>query len=113
MSPLEIWHTRVDLARAVRQIDDRSLKRQLSTILAKTAGRLEQDDNFPHLVKGKRARIADRPPLIYHFSEQSDARHRLATERVFAAYNDCLAPEVQHLLGRYRLCDVAFKVVGV
>jgi len=32
---------------------------------------------------------------------------------VFAAYNDCLAPEVQHLLGRYRLRDVAFKVVGV
>src|SRR5215470_8890637 len=44
LSPLEIWHTRVDLARAIQQIEDRSLKRQLSTILAKTAGRLEQDD---------------------------------------------------------------------
>jgi hypothetical protein len=84
LSPLEIWHTRIDLARAIQQIEDRSLKRQLGAILAKTAGRLEQDDNFPHLVKGKRARIADRPPLIYHFSEQGDARHRLATERVFA-----------------------------
>src|SRR5215470_14765510 len=113
LSPLEIWHARIDLARAIQQIEDRSLKRQLSTILAKTAGRLEQDDNFPHLVKGKRGRIADRPPLIYHFSEQSDARHRLASERVFASYNNCLAPELQYLLGRYRLRDVAFKVVGV
>jgi uncharacterized protein (DUF2252 family) len=113
LSPLEIWHTRVDIAQAIQEIEDRSLKRQLSAILAKTTGRLEQDDNFPHLVKGKRARIADRPPLIYHLSEQSDARHRLATERVFASYNNCLAPELQYLLGRYRLHDVAFKVVGV
>jgi uncharacterized protein (DUF2252 family) len=113
LSPLEIWHTRIDLARAIQTIEDRPLKRQLSAILAKTTGRLEQDDNFPHLVKGKRPRIADRPPLIYHFSEQSDARHQLATERVFAAYNDCLAPELRYLLGRYRLNDIAFKVVGV
>src|SRR5204862_5367738 len=55
----------------------------------------------------------DRPPLIYHFSETSDARHRLATERVFAAYHDCLAPERRCLLNRYRLMDTAVKVVGV
>jgi len=92
LSPLEVWHSRIDLTQAVRQIDDRSLKRQLAAIVSKTAGRLEQDDNFPHLVKGKRARIRD---------------------HVFASYYNCLTPERRWLIEQYRLKDVAFKVVGV
>jgi uncharacterized protein (DUF2252 family) len=113
LTPLQIWHYRIDLAQVIESIEDRTLKRQLGAILARTAGRLEEDDNFPHLVKGKRAQIADRPPLIYHFGNESDARHRLATERVFGSYHDCLASAVQYLLGRYQLSDTAFKVVGV
>ncbi len=113
LSPLEVWHSRVDLARAIRQIEDRSLKRQLTAILSKTVGRLEKDDNFPHLVKGKKPRIADRPPLIYHFTSDRDARHCLATERVFASYHDCLTPDRRVLIERYRLEDIAVKVVGV
>ena len=82
-------------------------------ILAKAGKRLEQDDNFPHLVKGKRPRIADRPPLIYHFTKNDDPRHRLDAERVFDTYSHRLPPERLYLLERYELKDIAFKVVGV
>jgi uncharacterized protein (DUF2252 family) len=112
-SPLQVWHSRVDLAQEVQRIDDRSLRSQLNAILSKTAGHLEEDDNFPHLVTGKQARIADRPPTIYHFTGKGDALHRVASERVFAAYHDCLAPERRCLFERYALKDVAVKVVGV
>jgi hypothetical protein len=82
LSPLEIWHCRIDLAREVEHIEDRRLRRQLHAVLAKAGKRLEQDDNFPHLVKGKQVHIADKPPLIYHFTRKSDARRRINTERI-------------------------------
>jgi len=114
LSPLEIWHSKVDLAREIERIDDSSLRRQLTAIVAKTIQHIEEDDNFPHLVKGKKPRIEDRPKLIYHFTgTRADARHRVDERRVFASYQERLAPERRCLLERYALKDVAFKVVGV
>jgi len=113
LSPLEIWHSKIDLAREIERIDDRSLRQKLSAIVSKVAGHLEEDDNFPHLVKGKAGRIEDRPPLIYHFMGRRDARHRVDERSVFASYQDSLAPERRCLIERYALKDVAFKVVGV
>jgi len=113
LSPLEVWHSKIDLAQEVEHIEDRALRRQLFAILSKTVGRIEKDDNFPHLVKGKQARIEDRPPLIYHFTGRGDARHRVDAKHVFACYQDRLAPDRLCLIERYALKDVAFKVVGV
>jgi uncharacterized protein (DUF2252 family) len=113
LSPLEIWHSRIDLTREIERIEDRALRRQLDAILSKTVGHLEEDDNFPHLVKGKKPRIEDRPPLIYHFTRRGDTRHRVDAKRVFASYQNRLTPERLCLIERYALEDVAFKVVGV
>jgi uncharacterized protein (DUF2252 family) len=113
ITPLEIWHSKIELAREIRRIDNRALRRRLERILANAGKRLERDDNFPHLVKGKRPRIADRPPLIYHFSRKDDRRHRLHAERVLGTYRDRLPPERLYLLDHYELKDIAFKVVGV
>jgi uncharacterized protein (DUF2252 family) len=65
------------------------------------------------LVKGKQARIEDRPPLIYHFAPKGDARHHVDAKRALDAYAARLAPDRQCLIERYSLKDVAFKVVGV
>jgi Uncharacterized protein conserved in bacteria (DUF2252) len=113
LSPLEIWHSRIDLAREVQHIEDRRLQRQLHAVLAKAGKRLEQGDNFPHLVTGKQVRIADKPPVIYHFTRKSDARHRIDAERIFASYKKRLSPERRCLFERYVLRDMAFKAVGV
>jgi hypothetical protein len=92
---------------------DRALRRRLHAIIAKAGKRLEEDDNFPHLVGGKQARIADKPPVIYHFARSRDPRHRINAERVFASYRKRLPPERLYLFDRYVLEDVAFKAVGV
>jgi uncharacterized protein (DUF2252 family) len=113
LSPLEVWHSRVELQREIARIDDRALRDKLLVILAKARDHLAQDDNFPHLVRGKQPRIEDRPPLIYHFTKKGDARHHLDAERVLGAYQDRLAPDRLCLLNRYAMKDVAFKVVGV
>jgi len=113
LSPMEIWHSRIELAREVKRIKARSLRRKLHAILTKAGKRLEQDDNFPHLVTGRRARIADRPPLIYHLTQKGDAKHRINAERMFASYQTRLPPERLRLVERYAMKDIAFKAVGV
>jgi hypothetical protein len=112
LSPLEIWHSRIDLTREVEHIENRRLRRQLHAILAK-AGKRPQDDNFPHLVSGERVHIADKPPVIYHFTRKSDPGHRIDDERIFATYKKRLSPEILCLFERYVLRDIAFKAVGV
>jgi uncharacterized protein (DUF2252 family) len=113
LSPLEIWHSKMILAREIERIEDRVLRRELQRILARARDHLTEDDNFPRLVKGKQARIEDRPPLIYHFAPKGDARHHVDAKRALDAYAARLAPDRQCLIERYSLKDVAFKVVGV
>ena len=59
LSPLENWHGRIELASEVERINQRSLRRELEGILSKASDHLAEDDNFPHLVKGKQARIGE------------------------------------------------------
>jgi hypothetical protein len=112
LSPLEIWHSKIDLAREVKHIEDQRLRRNLHAILAKAGKRLEQDDNFPHLVKGTQVHIADKPPVIYHFTRKRDPQHRIGAEDVFVTYKNRLSPEILCLFERYILKDMAFKAVG-
>jgi uncharacterized protein (DUF2252 family) len=113
LSPLEIWHSRIELTHEVEQIDDRQLRRRLHAVLTKAGKRLDEDDNFPHLVTGSRPRIADKAPLIYHLSKTGAASQRINAERLFASYQARLSPERLHLVERYAMKDIAFKAVGV
>jgi uncharacterized protein (DUF2252 family) len=113
LTPLEIWHSKIDLAQEIKRIDNAALRHKLTAVIAEAGKRLVEDDNFPHLVRGDQARIADRPPLIYHLTKEGDPHHRLHAERVFATYRQRLSPERLYLLDRYVLKDIAFKVVGV
>src|SRR5712671_3766439 len=114
LSPLEIWHSRIDLEQEIKQIGNSDLRRQLVGVIAKARGEgLSKDDNFPHLVSGDRPKIVDKPPTIFHLDPKADARHRLGVERVFAAYRKCLNPDRQRLLDRFTMKYLAFKAVGV
>jgi uncharacterized protein (DUF2252 family) len=113
LSPLQVWHSRIDLALEIAHIEDAALRRRLFGIISKTSGKLEEDDNFPHLVTGKQPHIADRPPRIYHFEGKRDPRQRVDSTRVFSGYGARLTPERRCLIERYMLRDVAFKAVGV
>src|SRR5262245_46939391 len=113
LSPLEVWHSKIMLAREIDRIQDPALQRELKSILVKARDHLAEDDNFPHLVKGKQQRIEDRPPLIYHFSVKDTSNHHIDAERALEAYAARLPPDRLCLIDRYALKDVAFKVVGV
>jgi uncharacterized protein (DUF2252 family) len=114
LSPLEIWHSRIDLEQELKLLSSKALQRKLTRIIAKARGQgLDKDDNFPHLVSGSELRIADRPPTIFHLHPNADARHRFDAERVFTFYRDCLSADRRHILDRHKIVDFAFKAVGI
>jgi uncharacterized protein (DUF2252 family) len=113
-SPLEIWHSRIDLEQELDLIGDGALQRKLAGVIARARGAgVAKDDNFPHLASGEDPRIVDKPPTIFHLDPKADIKHRLSAERVTAAYKRTLGPDRCKLLDRFIMKDIAFKVVGV
>jgi uncharacterized protein (DUF2252 family) len=114
LSPLEIWHSRIDLEQEIDTIGSAALRRKLAGVIARARGEgLSRDDNFPHLVSGEDPKIVDKPPTIFHLDPKADVHHRLSAERVFAAYRKSLSPDRRRLLDRFAMKDLAFKAVGV
>ncbi len=113
-SPLEIWHSRIDLEQELKRIESPELRRSLSTVIRHAQRRgLDKDDNFPHLVTGREPRIADKKPRIFHIDHHTLGGRKIDFARGFALYRDTLTPDRTVLLDRYQLKDVAFKAVGV
>ena len=113
-SPLEIWHSRIDLEQERKRIKNPVLRRSLSTLIARARWRgLEKDDNFPRLVRGAEPRIADNKPTIFHLPPSADPKRRIDPQRVFGQYRESLTPDRATLLDRYGMRDLAFKAVGV
>jgi uncharacterized protein (DUF2252 family) len=114
LSPLEIWHSKIDLEKEIGVIGNGGLRRKLSGIIDKARGEgLSKDDNFPHLVSGADARIVDKPPTIFHLDPKADARHKIDAAHLFEAYRKGLNPDRNRLLDRFIMKDIAFKAVGV
>lgn len=107
LPPIEAWNGRIDLARAIRAVDEPRIRRAVEKHLAQV---LESGAKGFGLVEEKRGKacIREKPPLVYHLS-----KHALHAEKAFAAYAETLQEDRQILLRRYMLRDVAFKVVGV
>jgi uncharacterized protein (DUF2252 family) len=107
LAPLDAWNTRIDLSAALDDIDPpklrRKLRKRLATVLA--AGR----EHFG-LVEATNGnwRIKDKPPLVRRLS-----KHELHARKAFTSYAETLQEDRRILLQRYRLRDIAFKVVGV
>ncbi len=114
-TPLEVWYTRMDLDREVKQIADDKLREIISPTLVKAKKDLAADDNFPHLATTKAgvAHIEDRPPLIYHFDTAATKGYKIHAHSAFTDYQGSLLPERRVLVEHYSLSDIAFKVVGV
>jgi uncharacterized protein (DUF2252 family) len=112
-SPLQIWHSRIDLEQELKRIDSPEMRRSVSTLIRRARARgLDEDDNFPHLVTGE-PRIADKPPTIFHIGPKTLGGRTIDFPRTFDLYRETLTPDRTVLLDRYRLRDVAFKAVGV
>jgi len=112
MDPLGVWYAKTSAADFVKSLP-RGLRKNVKKRIEKAANRDGAEFDFPKLAGsvGGQIRITDQPPLIFHPETTPEADEALGD--LFHAYRRSLADDRRILLDRYRLVDVAIKVVGV
>ncbi len=113
LDPLHAWQSDVDVAKMLTGIADTRLRqRELKNL--HTAAEAHRK-GYPKLLERHKSgwRIRPRPPLVTPLSDQYDDTHELVARTAFESYKLSMPEDRGVLLDRYRLTDVAFKVVGV
>ena len=110
---IDVWYERIDfepLLKNLPRTSDRT--RDLKTVDKARRKNLPLHI-LPTVAKGGKDKIKDDPPLIFHQQEQQSPAYLRRMESAFERYDQSLAPPFRVLFNRYRLRDVALKVVGV
>jgi uncharacterized protein (DUF2252 family) len=112
MRALRVWYSRLDAEVFVKEARSVSSKKAWASI-EKKAKSQTAEHILPRIaaVKNGRAQILDHPPLVYH-TRTSDLTRKNVTA-MFHKYRETLPDERRVILDRYRVVDVARKVVGV
>jgi uncharacterized protein (DUF2252 family) len=112
---LDVWYANLDFERIIPQIADEETRKRAQKILAKARQRSVVEHDFPQLVTtaGLRPEIKENPPLIYHWREQGQLEFTANVQQAFARYRETLEEDRRLLLDRFKLVDIAVKVVGV
>jgi uncharacterized protein (DUF2252 family) len=110
------WYAAIDLEALVATGTDEDFRPFMRRNVLETTQASEQHHELVKLThqEGDTPHITDAPPLIYHLDDvRKHHNYYRAIERAFQEYRATLDPSRQILLDRYRLVDVANKVVGV
>src|SRR5262249_40146639 len=113
---LDSWYAAIDLEALVTSGIDRDFRRFTRRKVIESAGSNTQHHELHKLTHEEvhTPRIPDAPPLVYHVDDmQAHKRYHRAVEHSFEEYRATLDPARRILLDRYRIVDVAIKVVGV
>jgi len=112
MAALEVWYSHLDVKLLAEKAESPRAQKHWLKIIDKAAQQTS-GDQFPKItsVRNGRARISDRPPLIYHVREVSGRGNHV--HKMFQRYRDSLPYERRIVLDRYKVVDIARKVVGV
>jgi uncharacterized protein (DUF2252 family) len=116
MDPLDRWYQRVEFDAILEQA--RSAPKSARQRLAETAGKAGKKNRLGALAKltevvDGRRRFRERPPLIQRFEPNEFDGEFDRVVDFFLRYLDTLPADRRQLLLRYRVSDLALKVVGV
>jgi uncharacterized protein (DUF2252 family) len=115
MRTLDVWYATLDFEQIIPQIEDEVTRKRAEKMLARARQRSVVEHDFPQLVTtaGLRPEIKENPPLIYHWREQGQEEFTANVQQAFACYRETLQEDRRLLLDRFKLLDIAIKVVGV
>ena len=114
MRALDVWYSRIDAQAVQTMIRQANLRKRLLQRVKKAYQKDVAGKGFPKLVEVEgKPRLRDVPPLIYHRPEDQGEEFEARMTKALAEYRRTLPYERRQLLDRYRLTDVAIKVVGV
>jgi uncharacterized protein (DUF2252 family) len=114
MDPLRVWYSNIS-AEDIIEIVPKAVQKRMRKRIAKATSGSGSELDFPKLagsIAGQ-TRITDQPPLIFHPEDVHAPETWAEIDKVLHDYRETLADDLRRLLDRYRLVDVAIKVVGV
>jgi uncharacterized protein (DUF2252 family) len=115
MPILDVWYASMDVEELIPTIQDDEARERMEKRLQKARKRSVLEHDFPELVHtgGLAPTIKENPPLIYHPREKAYEEMFATVQRAFDRYRETLQEDRRLLLERYKLMDIAIKVVGV
>jgi uncharacterized protein (DUF2252 family) len=115
MRSLDVWYDTITVERVMAEVSSEEVRKRITRRIQKARQQSTAEYIFPKLAEhhGALPRIKDDPPLIFHASEEQAPGMRTQYRESLASYRESLAEHVRVLFDRFRLCDLAIKVVGV
>ena len=115
MAALDVWYARVDKKALLASLSDADTLARFRKRIAKEQARTVVETDFPKMVEGSGGKfvIKDDPPLIYHDQAINLESDRDNILKAFGQYRMSLQDDRRVLFDRYRVVDIAIKVVGV
>jgi uncharacterized protein (DUF2252 family) len=120
MSSLDVWYAHLDMdrlipefLRALDRVRTPAVWKAIAT--ARAHDSMQAFDRLTTIVDGE-PRIVHDPPIVVPLEELIGVDHetvRSALDQMVFSYRQTLQWDRRHLLGQYRLVDIAHKVVGV
>jgi uncharacterized protein (DUF2252 family) len=111
MSPLEVWYDRLTAETLIAMAPDPAIKKWRQKIMEKAQQRTSEY-LYPQIVApvGGTPRLVDQPPILFHSDEKDAAA---LVQQALESYRLTLSDERRVLFDRYRMVDIAYKVVGI
>lgn len=115
MPVLEAWYDSFDLDDLLDAVGENTGQKKSKRKLEEATERSSHALEFEKLAVRSRPepRIREQPPLIYHLDDERGRHFRDQVEESYLRYRESVLPHVAQVLDRYRLVDIAMKVVGV
>jgi uncharacterized protein (DUF2252 family) len=114
MGYLEVWYNRID-DKAILDTLSPKVRRRAERVLdkARAKGHVQVLDKLTEQVDGEHRIIENAPLIVRETHTEQGMPIDVALDKMLRPYLDSLTDDRRRLLSRYRIIDVARKVVGV
>jgi uncharacterized protein (DUF2252 family) len=115
MTVLDSWYDKITIEEVLQGLSQEGVKSTLPAQLRKLSQKTIAEHYYPKLVDTTTdtPKIKDTPPLIYHHPNQSSSDFLDVAMDGLRRYRLSLADHYKVLLDRFKIRDLAMKVVGV
>ncbi len=112
---LDVWYASFEAEDLFARIEDTKVRARTQKRLNKARNVCAFADDFPKLVdtSGEAPALRDNPPTTYHHLQRGDEEFHEIVGSIITHYRDSLGEDRRVLLDRYRVKDMAIRVVGV
>ena len=115
MRVIDIWYDRLDVEQLIEGLPDPNWQKRWREQIAKERVHSAVEHEFPKLAarRSEKPRIRDNPPLIFHMPGNRGKAFHEAVAAGHHSYLASLPPHYRAIVERYKIADMAMKVVGV